>query len=137
MTMLAGNLNGFEIDGNYSGDPGSVTINTVIAGGATAPVCLEGYGYAQIYLNAANTYSGGTWLGYSGAAFYCTVNFNNSASFGTGSIVVSNTAGVNCGFVLEGSSAITIPNPVVWANSGYNDGVNFVGNAAGLTFSGP
>jgi autotransporter-associated beta strand protein len=134
MTLLAGNMSGFDISSD-SGNPGSVTINNVISGDSTAILCAENDG--QLYLNGINTYSGGTWLGFSGQSFTGIINFNNSASFGTNGILIINTGGVNAALAVEGTSAVTIPNTVSWATSGgAYSGVNIVGNPAGVTFSG-
>jgi autotransporter-associated beta strand protein len=140
MTLQPAIPNYFYLTGNSVANYGALTVNNVIAGGSTAPLYLLGHGYANIYLNGANTYTGGTVLGYATTAFYISVNFNNNSSFGTGSIVISNTAALNCGFVAEGTSAITLANPVVWPANTYNNGMNIVGLPAangGLTFSGP
>jgi hypothetical protein len=137
-TMILGpnNLNEFDITSDTS-DPGSVTIKNVIAGDNTAPIALEGGG--NVYFNAANTYSGYTTLGYSGASYYGIANFNNSASFGTGSLIISNTSSSIAALAVEGASAVTIPNPVtVGMGPTYNPRLNIVANPApnGVTFSG-
>ena len=89
----------------------------------------------QFWLMATNSYTFGTYLGYSGATFGGIVNFNNTGSFGTGNIVVSNTgvAGI-CAMVVQTNVAVSITNKWTW--SGANSGVNIVGNPAGVTFSG-
>ncbi|MGD0259217.1 MAG: hypothetical protein ABSD29_05255 [Verrucomicrobiota bacterium] len=135
-TMILGpnNVNGFDVTSD-TGDPGYVTISNVISGGATAPLCAEGTG--QLFLNGTNTYTAGTWLGFSGASFSGIVNFNNSASFGTGFILVTNTGGVIGALAVEGTSAVTLPNAFYWAdNTSWVNNVNIVGNAAGVTLSG-
>src|ERR1017187_7245520 len=92
-------------------------------------VTLEGG--AQCYLHAANTYTGGTQLGYGGNAFGSVLNFNNSGAFGTGSIIVSNCPGG--ALAVEGTSAMTITNAwkVGRTNATYSQSVNIVGNPAG------
>src|ERR1039457_6745 len=85
-----------------NGDP--TTIAVPITGASV--VTLEGG--AQCYLHAANTYTGGTQLGFAGNAFASILNFNNSGAFGTGSIIVSNCPGG--ALLLEGASAMTITN---------------------------
>jgi hypothetical protein len=67
ITLQPGNLNGFAVSGD-TGDPGYLTLNVVLAGGVTAGVCPEDNS-GQTYLNGVNTYSGGTYLGYSGNAY--------------------------------------------------------------------
>src|SRR5204862_1010069 len=59
-------------------------------------------------------------------------NFNDASSFGTGAINW-NTGGSGGAFVVEGTSAITIPNNFV-VNATYS--YNLVGNTAGVTYSG-
>ena len=114
-----------------NGDP--TTIAVPITGASV--VTLEGG--AQCYLHAANTYTGGTQLGFAGNAFASILNFNNSGAFGTGSIIVSNCPGG--ALLLEGASAMTITNAfkVGQTNTTYSQNLNLVGNPAGLTFSGP
>ena len=130
MTLTAGNNNGFDVTSN-TGNPGSLTINNVIAGGATGPFWAEGS--ANIYLNGINTYTGGTQLGYSANNYVGVLNFNNSASFGTGTITVYSSGAA---LAVEGSSAITIPNAFsfIWTNAA--PALNIVGNPAGITFGG-
>src|ERR1035438_6662752 len=135
MTLGPNNANGFDVNSN-TGNPGQLAINNVVAGGAGAFFYAEGSG--QIYLNGVNTYTAGTWLGYSGTTFTGILNFNNAASFGTGSIVISNTTTLIAALVAEGSSAITIPNAVTNAGAPLPQ-LNIVGVPAangGVTFSG-
>src|ERR1051325_473598 len=82
---------------------------------------------AQVFLNAANTFSGGFNVNST-----LLVNFNNASSFGAGPINW-NSGGSGGAFVAEGSSAITIPNNFV-VNAAY--GYNLAANAAGITYSG-
>ena len=117
---------------NADGSVGYLRINCVIAGdGELFP---EGNG--QSFLHGANTYTGGTQLGYDDAngpnRFNGIVNFNNGSAFGTGTITLW-TYGNGGALVLEGSSAVTVPNPLSVTSAATN---NIVGNAAGLTFSG-
>jgi autotransporter-associated beta strand protein len=126
MTIPSG-LQGFFVTSD-SGEPGTITIENVIAGSGT----LAAQGNGQLYLNGANTYVGGTDLGYSGYGFSGIIYFNNGASFGTGSIAISNTTG---SLMVEGTSAITIANRFV-VNSEAGTSLNVVGNVAGVTFSG-
>jgi autotransporter-associated beta strand protein len=119
----------FDSDNSSDGSLGLLAINTVIAGnGQLVP---EGNG--QTYLNGANTYSGGTALGYSTVPFSGTLNFNNGSAFGTGAITLQ-SVGTGGALVAEGTSAITITNSVTVASTTTN---NIVGNSAGVTFSGP
>jgi fibronectin-binding autotransporter adhesin len=114
-----------------NGDP--TTIAVPITGASV--VTLEGG--APCFLHAANTYTGGTQLGFAGNAFASILNFNNSGAFGTGSIIVSNCPGG--ALLVEGASAMTITNAlkVGQTNATYSQSLNIVGNPAGLTFSGP
>ena len=145
----SGNLNGIDPTADSS-DPGSITFNVVVAGDTTAGICAEN-GSGQVYLNETNTFAGGTYLGYNGSTFLGGVwNFNNNASFGTSPIIILNATGG--ALVSEGSSAITITNPVTmyWpsimaALQFFYAGnmlplsakLNIVGTTEGVTFSGP
>ena len=103
-------------------------INCAIAGNGQ----LYPEGNGQSFLHGTNTFTGGTTLGYPGVPFSGTVNFNNGSAFGTGPITLTNT-GTGGALVLEGTSAVTVTNPVSVTSATTN---NIVGNAAGLTFSG-
>jgi autotransporter-associated beta strand protein len=108
---------------------GNHTVAGVISGGAVLGI----KGGSSIALYATNTYTGGTILE-SAQIFY----FNNSNSFGTGTITLSNVA--SGGALFAGvPSALTITNPVTL---GMSNGItamnfNFVGTTAGVTYSGP
>jgi len=134
-TMLLPGFNGFDFNSNAS-DPGLVTISVPIIDVPGNPGAFVGEGTGQSFLNGANTYSGGTYLGYSGSSFSGILNFNSSASFGTGGICISNTSGSICALVAEGGSAITIPNNVTNpANSAAQ--LHIVApSAGGLNFTG-
>jgi hypothetical protein len=121
--IITSGLQGFNV-----GNEGSLTISNTLAGSGT----LTAEGYGQLFLNGVNTYSGGTFLGYSGAAFGGVINFNSTASFGTGAITMADAGGP--ALVAEGTGAITITNAVVFTNYAT---LNLQGNAAGVTFSGP
>jgi len=154
------NAQGFNTSPSSDASLGYVTIAVPIVDGSyatglpaapTGQIIAEGSG--QLFLNAANTYSGGTnsggnifpygsggtLLGYYGASWTGIINFNNSQSFGTGSIAL--LRGYSAAFsalVAEGTSAITIPNKLDFSQSLSNSPyLNIVGNAAGVTFSGP
>ncbi|PWU11447.1 MAG: hypothetical protein C5B50_23310 [Verrucomicrobia bacterium] len=143
------NGQGFDMLNSSDGSLGQIIINVPIVDGSyasatTGQLVTEGNG--QIYLNGANTYSGGnfgigtggTLLGYSGASWSGIVNFNSNQSFGGGNIVVirGNQAAFGA-LVAEGSSAISIGNGVDWSQSTTNKPwLNMVGNAAGVTFTG-
>ena len=131
--ILPTGLDAFAVSSD-SGNPGSLTINNVLAG----PGTLNAQWNGQLYLNAVNTYTGGTQLGYTSNPFYGTISFNNSASFGTGGIIISNCP-LGGALVAEGGSAITIANSfkVGQTNATYSQTLNLIGNPAGLTFSGP
>jgi fibronectin-binding autotransporter adhesin len=119
---------------NSSGNPGDgvTTINSVISGTGTITMANHGSSGGQLYLNAANTYSGGTTLGYSVDAWGGTIYFNNKASFGTGAISVNRGSGST--LAVEGTSALTITNRFLNNQSGAS--LNLLGNTAGVTFSG-
>ena len=123
---LASGADAFDTGGS---DGGTTTIAVPMTG--PGQVALEGK--AQIFFNATNTYSGGTLFGFPGVAtFTSIVNFNNGNAFGTGPIQMS-SAGGGCAMFLEGASPVTITNAFISTNVS----LNIVGNAAGLTFSGP
>jgi autotransporter-associated beta strand protein len=114
------------------GSLGLLRINCVIAGNGQ----LYPEGNGQSFLHGANTYTGGTQLGYHDASgsnpFSGIVKFNNGSAFGTGTITLT-TYGTGGALVLEGTTAATVPNAVTVTSATTN---NIVGNAAGLTFSG-
>ncbi|HZM01730.1 MAG TPA: MBG domain-containing protein, partial [Candidatus Saccharimonadales bacterium] len=132
ITFPTAAFNGIDLVNASDGSLALLTSSVVIAGTSSAQICAEGNG--QLYLNAANTWGGGSYLGFSGASFNGIWNFNNSASFGTGGIYFSNLTGG--ALVVEGNSAITITNPVSQLQYG-TASLNIVGNPAGVTFSGP
>ncbi len=119
---------------NSSGNPGdgTMTINSVISGPGMITMANHGSSGGQLYLNAANTYFGGTSLGYSLDSWGGTIYFNNKASFGTGGISVNRGSGST--LAVEGTSAITITNHFLNNQTGAS--LNIVGNPAGVTFSG-
>ncbi|HZV36877.1 MAG TPA: autotransporter-associated beta strand repeat-containing protein [Verrucomicrobiae bacterium] len=126
---LATGPQAFDAINASDGSQGILTINNTIAGdGQLVP---EGNG--QLYLNGTNSYSGGTALGYTGIPFYGTLNFNNGSAFGLGTITLQ-SVGTGGALALEGAAAVTVTNSVTVASATTN---NFVGNTAGLTFSGP
>jgi autotransporter-associated beta strand protein len=111
------------VQGFSTSSGGFTTISNVLAGTGT----LQNGSSGQLFLNGVNTFSGGVNVAATGL-----INFNNPSSFGTGPINW-NSGGSGGAFVVEGSSAITIPNNfIVNANYSYN----LVGNTAGVTYSG-
>ncbi|PWU16966.1 MAG: hypothetical protein C5B50_12250, partial [Verrucomicrobia bacterium] len=148
---------GFNASTSGDGVQGQLTINVPIVDGSyatglpaapTGQVVAEGNG--QLFFNAGNTYrggsnapsfpygNGGTLLGYYGSSWSGTINFNNSQSFGMGSIALMRGYSASFGtLAVEGASAITIPNTVDFSQSLSNAPfLNIVGNTAGVTFSG-
>ena len=129
---LASGPQGLDAHNASDGSKAFIRINVPITGeGQLFP---EDNG--QSFLNASNSYTGGTTLGYDDAngpnAFDGTVNFNNGSAFGTGTITLWKY-GTGGALALTGSAAVTVPNAVAVTTATTN---NFVGNAAGLTFSG-
>ena len=125
---LASGPQALDAANSSDGSLALLRINVAIAGdGQLFP---EGNG--QSYLHGTNTYTGGTELGFSTVPFSGTVNFNNGSAFGSGTITLW-THGTGGQLVLEGASAVTVPNDVAVASATTN---NIVGNTAGLTFSG-
>ena len=110
---------------------GSLTISNVLGGSGA----LTAQGSGQLYLRGASTYGGGTFLGYSSGPFTGIIGFNNSASFGVGGICISNTGAGACALMVDGTSAVTIPNNVTSAGNSAPR-VNILANPAGVTFSG-
>jgi len=139
--LLPAGLQGFDINSNAS-DPGLITIAVPMVDADPANPCVyTAEGSGQAFLNGANTYSGGTLLGYSGSSFSGILNFNSSSSFGTGGICISNTSSSICALVAEGTAAITIPNNMTNAAtgglvSGTKPQLHIVAPSGGLTFSG-
>ena len=74
----------FDVFNAGDGSLANVTISNVISG----PGQLVAEDTGQLSLNAANTYTGGTQLGYLSHLFTGTLNFNNGSAFGTGPITL-------------------------------------------------
>ena len=128
-------LQGFNMANSTDSSTGWLIISNVVAGAGTPTP--EGNG--QLFFRGTNTYTGGTSLGYSGASWSGILNFNNPYAFGTGAIkLLRGYSGSAGALVVEVASAITITNAVDWSGSLSNPPyLNIVGNANGLTFSGP
>jgi autotransporter-associated beta strand protein len=109
----------------YTVSPGSTIINVPIGGIGQMVVEQNG----QLYLDATNTFTGGTLLGITSAPFTGTVFINNNSSFGTGRITMFSSGST---IALQGIAAVTLPNPVSTAAAT----LNIIGNPAGLTFNG-
>jgi autotransporter-associated beta strand protein len=146
MTMGANNLNGFALKDD-TGDSALayLYLNVPIAGPATAGVCPEYTG--QVYVNAANTYQGGTYLGYNALSWSTIWHFNNNSAFGTGPIVVLNATG---GALVTETAGLVITNAVtMYQKSAANNNLNgaapqpasfnldALGTPQNVTFSGP
>lgn len=121
---------GFSAANTSDGSLGSIIFSNVIAG--SGQFVAESSG--QLYLNGSNTYAGETLLGgnAAGEVFSGTINFNNNSSFGASEIVLS-AFGNGGTLAAEGPSPIAIPNSVIVSNTTTNI---FIGNAAGVTYSG-
>jgi autotransporter-associated beta strand protein len=124
-------LQAANVRNSTDGSLALVRVNVPITG-AGAPT-LQGNG--QVFLNATNTHTGGVYFGYSGGSYSGVLNFANSNCFGTGAIVVSNTAGGVAGFVYSGTTPTIVTNKITWSE--LTGGINIVGIPAGVTFSGP
>ena len=116
------NAQGFSTHDASDGSLASVIINVPIVDGSydsatTGQIVTEGTS-GQLYLNAANTYSGGnfgkgiggTLLGVSSVNWAATVNFNNNQSFGTGSIVLMRGTSTSFGTLAAENAGINIHN---------------------------
>ncbi len=123
IVLPASTVQGFYMGGD------SVTFNVPISGSG-ATLAAENVG--TMYLNAANTYSGGTELGYgSGSTSWTgTIYFSNNAAFGSGPITLAHGTGST--IAGEGNGSFNIPNAVYLANLG----LNLTGTTGGVTFSG-
>lgn len=109
-------------------DGGTVTIAVPLTG--SGQIVLEGT--STLFLNATNSYVGGTMFGISERAFTGTVRFNNDEAFGTGPIIMT-FDGNGATLQVEGTSALTLSNALMAANAS----LNIIGNPAGLTLAGP
>jgi len=128
LNLVAGQ-DAFDTSGS---DGGTTTIAVPLTGPGQA--IFEASGIT--YFNAANTFSGGTTLGYSPGGlptFTGTIYFNNGSAFGTGPIEITSSSS-GCTLEVEGTAPITVPNAVT---NEANVSTVLDGNAAGLTFSGP
>ena len=119
--------NNFELGGSSGGNV--TTISGVISG-TNSEINPTDPGTKQATLNlfGTNTYSGGTLLNTTNIL----VGFNNSSSFGTGSIFISH-AGIN--FTNVATNTITLPNDIVFGASNnavaiYGTNITFNGNIA-------
>src|ERR1035441_2585199 len=130
--IVPGSPQGFAVHNSSDGALAYTTINVVIAGSGATPT-FQGDG--QLFFNATNTFSGGTLVGYKNIPFTGTLNFNNTGSFGTGSITLSNTSPTFATLAAEGNLPITITNGISVVQP--SAGLNLIGNPAGVTFSGP
>ena len=103
-------------------DGAPTTINLVMTG----PGQIETEGSKSLFLNANNTYTGGTILGGSGG-----VNFSTGGAFGSGVITEGTTGPV---LASQGTSSLTVPNNVTLVSA---DNLTYAGGAtAPTTFSG-
>jgi autotransporter-associated beta strand protein len=125
---LASGAQGLDAHNASDGSLALLRINCPIAGDGV----LYPEGNGQSFLHGTNTFSGGMTLGYSSNPFNGIVNFNNGSAFGTGPITLWDK-GNGGALVLEGTAAVTVTNAVNVTAATTN---NFVGNPAGLTFSG-
>jgi autotransporter-associated beta strand protein len=116
---LTGTTVGCDVTSD-GGNPGSVTINNVIAGTSQ----LWGEGGGSIILNGANTYSGGFNIDGGGG-----VSFGNNTAFGSGTI-----SWAVAGFIQPAVAGTTynIANPMTHGALIET----FSGNTGGVTFSG-
>jgi autotransporter-associated beta strand protein len=99
-------------------DGGTTTINAVMGGAGQ----IETEGSASLFLNANNTYTGGTLLGGAGG-----VNFSTSQAFGTGTITWGRSAMV---LASQGTQALALANNMATAAG---DTLTFVGGANAAT----
>jgi fibronectin-binding autotransporter adhesin len=108
-------LGGLDTSGS---DGGTTTINAVMGGAGQ----IETEGSDSLFLNANNTYTGGTLLGGAGG-----VNFSTSQAFGTGTITWGRSAMV---LASQGTQALTLANNMLTATG---DVLTFVGGANAAT----
>jgi hypothetical protein len=127
MTMPASTSQGF-----YVISPGVTTVNVPIAGSGTILIPEEN---GELVLNGANTYSGGTQIGFtSGTTFTGTLGFSTNASFGTGPVIFAFCPAFT--LAVQGNSAVNLPN--AFENQETSTVTcTIIGNPAGVTFSGP
>jgi hypothetical protein len=149
---LLANAQGFDVTTDGSADPGVVSINVVIADGSyagttTGQIVAEGSG--TLNLNAANTFSGGsfglgnggTLLGYASANWDGIIGIGNSAAFGTGNITLLRGVSGNSGALVANTTGLNVANTldVSQATVSTQMYLNIVGSAktsGGTTFSG-
>ena len=140
--ILPAGLQGFDISSNTS-NPGEAIINVPMTDAGGANACeLTAESTGQIFLNVANSYSGGTLWGYSGSSFTGIININAGAwslpgnsPFGSGGICFSNTGTSISALVVNGTAATVIPNNITNAGSALPK-IHIVAPSGGLTFSG-
>jgi autotransporter-associated beta strand protein len=108
----------------FNSSLGFTHIQVPITGAAQIQVQSTG----QLFLEAANTYSGGTI--FNSSASLC--NFSNNASFGTGSITLGTTAGPA---LIALTSGLNIPNDFTFATNGTLN-LSATGTTTTTTYSG-
>ncbi len=113
------------------GSTGQITIANPIAGIDSSTGVQFNGGGGQVFMNGNNSYAGGTFF-----VNTTLVNFNNNNSFGTGTINF-NTGSSGGAVIAEGTSPITISNAINIGATNATFSYNFVGNANGVTYSGP
>jgi autotransporter-associated beta strand protein len=151
--LVLSGAQGFNIINASDGSLGIVRINVPIvdgnyvSGATTGQIVAQGNG--QIFLNAANTYSGGnlgigtggTLLGYASSSWNGVVNFNNNQSFGSGSIALIRGTSTSFGALVAQAPGLLIPNAVDFSQASSSAPyLNLVGTSrgsGGTTFSGP
>ncbi len=135
---LTNGFDAFNITTNATdGSVGSVTVNVILAGPGILTAENNG---GQIFLNASNTWTGGTQIGFSNiTAFTGTLNFSNNNSLGSGPIViVTGSSATTCGTLQCTNPGVVITNAVDFSQAlSATPFLNIVGNSGGLAFNGP
>lgn len=119
LSIISG-ANGFSMSSSAQ----SLVINAKISG----PGSVQQSGSGALSLYGANDYAGG----FTSTGGQVT-NYNNSSSFGTGTITLTGTGGQ--GFVNNGPAGLTIANNVALGTTG-NTTTNFASGAAGTATAG-
>ena len=134
---LTNGFDAFNITTNATdGSLGVVTVNVVLAGPGILTAENSG---GQIFLNGANTWTGGTQIGFSNVtAFTGTLNFTNNNAFGSGPIVIiTGNSATTCGTLQCTNPGVVIPNAVDFSQAlSATPFLNIVGNAGGVVSSG-
>lgn len=133
---LTNGFDPFNLTASPDGAIGAVTLNVPLTGPGILTAENSG---GQIFLNASNTWTGGTQLGFSNiAAFTGIINFNNDLALGNGPIVIVTGDSGGYGTLQCTNSGVSVSNTVDFSHAlSSAPFLNIVPGTNGTTFTGP